>query len=199
MGKSPFAGIENAEVGFAREPYLRCRNVVRDLKADPKKQIVSSDPVAYWLRIDGAEMIDGSGGDFFKAKFTIVNVEDQREGDGSNAINSAAVWMLPVKSRGFQRDFKTFVCTACNMDPSLLKQSDSERIVGREQPLTAWRKYIRAVCTNIKTKEEKNDFTRHDWSPLDPVWGADGVTLANLVVPAIDHVKLFRDTKGEIS
>lgn len=194
MGKSPFAGIENAEVGFAREPFLRCRNIKRDLTLDPKKNIISSDPVAYWLRIDGAEMLDTSGGDFFKTKFTVMNVEGQREGDGTNEINSAAVWMLNAKSRGFQRDFKTFVCTACNMVPSLLKQSDSERIIGRDQPLTAWRKYIRAVVTNIKTQEEQKDFTRHDWSPLDPVWAADGVTLINLVTPARDEVKIYRDS-----
>lgn len=192
MSRSPFSGIEDADVGGSREPFLIPNNVRRDLALPKEKNIVHAEPAEYYLRVDACEFKGTrKAGDFWKSKFTIV------AGNGPNAVGSVAVWMVPVRSDGFKRDVKTFVCTAMNYDPARLTESDTEAVVSRAQPLTANKRYMRVIVDNVKTKEKGNDFTRHEWHPLDAVFNPDG-SLASLNPPAIDQVAEYVKRKGEI-
>lgn len=198
VGRNPFDGIENEEIGGASYPYLRPANVRRDLTLPKDACIIASDPATYIVRIDQMSYKGSrNSGDFVLADLTVVHVENRKEGDGTNAPGSAACWQLMVNSDGFRRDFKTMTCNAMNFDPGQFTKALSERIISAEQPLTKFKRFARVTVDNIRTKTKGKDFTKHMWSPIEATFDAAGV-LTGLNPPAIDVVAEYIRTKGEI-
>lgn len=188
MAKNPFDEIDNAKIGMPNEPFLSPRNVRRDMTLHEDKNIVSWEPAKYLLRIDDCDLKETrNSGDAFKAKLNVEHCFDQKEGDGTNAVGSTAVFMVMASTDGFARDVKTFCCTAMNYNPDLFKKADAEAVVSRAQPITARQRYVLCTVGNVKTQSKGNDFTTHKWEAVEVTRGPDGKITA-IAAPAVDEV-----------
>lgn len=187
----PFAKTAGADVGGNQGQFLQPKNIRRDLSLPQESNIIASEEAWYALRIDECLYKETrKSGDMFKAVHTVI------AGDGPNAPGSVADYTVMKNTDGFDRDVKTYVCTAMNYDPAKIVESDFENVVSRAQPITSSKRYIKVRVYNVKTKSGK-DFTKHVWSPLEATFGPDG-TLAGLNPPAVDVVAEYVRTKGEI-
>lgn len=203
MGRSPFAGVGTVQLAMPRIPYLRPRNIERDLSKPAERQIVKADEAEYILRIDQVDFkTTEAGADYVMAEFTVIACTNAVTGDGSNPPGSKAVYQIMRSWKSFTRDFVMFVCTAMNFPPGNFTEAMSEQVVSAYQPLTKNNRYVKVKVSNSninkKTKLPKNDWTQHDWSPLEATLNSEGQLMA-VNPPARDEVTEYIRVAGQIA
>jgi hypothetical protein len=202
----PFSGMNKPDAlnfGGGRDPFLLCKDIVRDMSLPEGKNMVSWNPATYVVRIDGCEY---SGtrkkGDKFKCKLFVMA--------GNGPTKGKAVYMIMASSDYFDRDVAQLVCNIMNAPPVPFtnskgesfpgfSESDYEIIVSKAQPLVG--RYVCVEVQNQKNDGSKdaskkgNDFTQHRWSPIMPITDATGAII-DWAPPVINNVKEWADLQA---
>lgn len=169
---SIFADINKIDLNGPQEPFLMCKNIVRDPNAaNPKANILSADPAQYIVELKSflvEQSKKNKAKSFIRAKLKVLWSDCPELPAGRDAT-----YQLQFDSQYFREDYAKLLCAFANKHSSELTVEMCEGALAPSQPLTAIRACARAT-TRWKRTGNNVDFTGVDWSPILVQWDAQG-------------------------
>ena len=170
--RSIFADMNTLDLNGPQDPFLLCKNIVRDPSAtNPKASILSADPAEYIVAITSftvEQSQKNKAKSFIRAKLKVLWSDCPELPAGRDAT-----YLLNFDSQYFKEDYARLLCGFANKHVKELTEAMCEGALAPAQPLTAMRFCARAR-TYWKRTGNNVDFTGVTWSPILTQWDAQG-------------------------